>query len=175
MSDETKTDGSGAAQQARPPLLINAQYVRDLSFESPNAPGIFSEMRQQPQISVSVDVQAAPVNEQQSLYEVRLKVNAEGKVGDKTAFITELDYGALVTVNAPAEQVSPLLLIEAPRHMFPFARNVLADATRDGGFPPVVLQPLDFVELFRRRVAAMQQSRQQQDKSSASDPAQGTA
>lgn len=185
MSDDKTAGGGGAPgaqdsartqQQTRPPLIISAQYVRDLSFESPHAPGIFTEMRQPPEIAVNVDVQANALNEQQGAYEVRLKVNAEGKVGDKTAFITELDYGAVVMINAPAEQVSPLLLIEAPRHIFPFARNVLADITRDGGFPPVVLQPLDFVELFRRRVAAMQQARQQeQGQPSASDPAQGSA
>ena len=187
MSDDTTAGGNGAQatpdtvgaqNQNRPPLVISAQYVRDLSFESPHAPGIFTEMRQPPEIAVNVDVQAAALNEQQGAFEVRLKVNAEGKVGDKTAFIAELDYGAVVIVNAPAEQVSPLLLIEAPRHLFPFARNVLADITRDGGFPPVVLQPLDFVELFRRRVAAMQQARKQQpnqNQPSAGDPAQGTA
>jgi len=183
MSDDKTTGGSGgqadqgnaAQKQDRPPLVISVQYVRDLSFESPHAPAIFTEMRQAPEISVNVDVQAAALSEQQSLYEVRLKVNAEGKVGDKTAFIAELDYGAVVMINAPAEQVSPLLLIEAPRHMFPFARNVLADVTRDGGFPPVVLQPLDFVELFRRRVAALQQARQEQGQPSAGDPPQGTA
>jgi len=157
MSEPQTTPGSG---QDVPPLVINAQYVRDLSFEAPNAPGIFAEMRTSPEISVSVDVQASVFDEARKVYEVRLKLNAEGKVGDKTAFIAELDYGAAVTINAPAEHLNPLLMIEAPRHMFPFARNILSDLTRDGGFPPVVLQPIDFVVLFRQRVQAMQQAQQ---------------
>ncbi|MBB4286408.1 protein-export chaperone SecB [Roseospira goensis] len=159
MSEQTDAGGAG---QEPPPLIINAQYVRDLSFEVPHAPGIFTEMRTSPEISVNVDVQASPVDEQRKVFEVRLKLNAEGKVGDKSAFIAELEYGAAVTINAPDEQVSPLLLIEAPRHMFPFARNILSDLTRDGGFPPVVLQPIDFIALFRQRVQAMQRARQQQ-------------
>jgi len=157
MSEPQTTPDSG---QDAPPLVINAQYVRDLSFEAPNAPGIFAEMRTSPEISVSVDVQASVFDEARKVYEVRLKLTAEGKVGDKTAFIAELDYGAAVSINAPAEHLNPLLMVEAPRHMFPFARNILSDVTRDGGFPPVVLQPIDFVALFRQRVQAMQQAQQ---------------
>ncbi|KAA5607553.1 protein-export chaperone SecB [Roseospira marina] len=160
MSEPQTTPGSG---QETPPLVINAQYVRDLSFEAPNVPGIFTEMRSSPEISVSVDVQASVFDEERKLYEVRLKLNAQGKVGEKTAFIAELEYGAAVSVNAPAEHLNPLLLIEAPRHMFPFARNILSDLTRDGGFPPVVLQPIDFVALFRQRVQALQKQADKTD------------
>ncbi|WP_299444730.1 protein-export chaperone SecB [uncultured Rhodospira sp.] len=157
MTEQDTPTGSG---QERPPLLINFQYARDVSFEAPNAPAIFGEMRSSPEISVNVDVQAHKLDESRNLYEVRLKLGAEGKVGDKVAFIAELDYGAAVTVNAPEDHTYPLLLVEAPRHMFPFARNILADLTRDGGFPPVVLQPIDFVALFRQRVQAAQQAQQ---------------
>jgi len=163
MSDQPASPGADAQQQP-PPLIVNAQYVRDLSFETPNAPGIFTEMGGRgPEISVGVDVQANVFDEARKVYEVRLKLNAEGKVGEKTAFIAELDYGAAVTINAPDEQVSPLLMVEAPRLMFPFARNILADITREGGFAPVVLQPIDFVALFRQRLQAYQQARQQGD------------
>jgi len=157
MSEPDTTPGT---DQDRPPLLINFQYARDLSFEAPNAPTIFNEMRAAPDISVNVDVQAHKLDESRNLYEVRLKLGAEGKVGDKVAFIAELDYGAAVTINAPEDHIYPLLLVEAPRHMFPFARNILADMTRDGGFPPVVLQPIDFVAMFRQRVQAAQQAKQ---------------
>ncbi|MQX37487.1 protein-export chaperone SecB [Roseospira navarrensis] len=162
MSDPQPQAQPGAGQEA-PPLVINAQYVRDLSFEAPNAPGIFAEMRSSPEINVSVDVQATTLDEARKLYEVRLKLNAEGKVGEKTAFIAELEYGSAVTINAQQpDHLNPLLFIEVPRHMFPFARSILSDMTRDGGFPPVVLQPIDFVALFRRRVEAMQKQQQQQ-------------
>ncbi len=165
MSDQpasTGADAQGAGAQQPPPLIVNAQYVRDLSFETPNAPGIFIDMGGKgPEISVGVDVQASVFDQERKVYEVRLKLNAEGKLGDRTAFIAELDYGAAVTLNAPDEQVSPLLMVEAPRLMFPFARNILAEITREGGFAPVVLQPIDFVALFRQRLQAYQ-ARQQQ-------------
>lgn len=163
MSEQPAPGGADGQQPQQPPLVVNAQYVRDLSFETPNAPGIFTEMRGAgPEISVGVDVQANVFDQANKVYEVRLKLNAEGKLGDKTAFIAELDYGAAVTINAPDDQVSPLLMVEAPRLMFPFARNILAEVTREGGFAPVVLQPIDFVALFRQRLQAYQQARQQQ-------------
>lgn len=168
MSEQTPPPGGG---QDQPPLIVNAQYVRDLSFEAPHAPAIFTEMRTSPEISISVDVQPSTVDEARKIYEVRLKLNAEGKVGDKPAFIAELDYGAAVTLNCPEEHTYPLLMIEAPRLMFPFARSILANLTRDGGFPPVVLQPIDFVSLFRQRVEAMRQSRAGQDGTGATAPA----
>jgi preprotein translocase subunit SecB len=157
MSEPTNAAGGG---QEQPPLVINFQYARDVSFEVPHAPGIYMEMRSAPEISVNVDVQAHPIDEGRGLFEVRLKLGAEGKLGEKAAFIAELDYGAAVTINAPEDHRYPLLLVEAPRHMFPFARNMLADMTRDGGFPPIVLQPIDFVALFRQRVQAAQQAKQ---------------
>lgn len=159
MSDQPNITSPEGQEQ--PPLIVNSQYVRDLSFEAPNAPSIFNEMRTSPDISIGVDVQAHVLEEARKIFEVRLKLNAEGKVGDKPAFIAEIDYGAAITINAPEDHVYPLLLIEAPRLMFPFARNILADITRDGGFPPVVLQPIDFLALFRQRVQAMQKKAQE--------------
>lgn len=137
------------------PLTVNVQYIKDLSFEVPGAPEIYANLRGQPQISINLDVQARRVEESQPVFEVslitRVTANEQGE-GGRTVFIAELTYAGLFTLGAiPAEQVEPVLLIECPRLLFPFARNILADATRDGGFPPVLLQPIDFVSLWHSR------------------------
>ncbi|MBK1663216.1 protein-export chaperone SecB [Rhodospirillum rubrum] len=149
MSDETATPGADQA-----PLIINGQYIKDLSFEVPNAPRIFAELDGQPEVPINVDVTATPVGER--FFEVSLKFRIEGRIKGKVAFIAELDYCAVATVNLPDEHIHPVLLIEVPRLMFPFARNILADLTRDGGFPPLMIQPLDFAAMYRNRVQAAQ-------------------
>ncbi|HVI53076.1 MAG TPA: protein-export chaperone SecB [Candidatus Sulfotelmatobacter sp.] len=139
------------AQQAQPPLLVNLQYVKDLSFEVPGAPGIFVDMQTvQPEIGVKVNINANPI--QGNAFEVALHLNIDAKLGEKTAFILELVYAGVFTLNVPPEHVQPMLLIECPRLLFPFARNIVSDTTRDGGFPPMLLQPIDFVALFRQRL-----------------------
>jgi len=142
---------SDTEQQAQAPLTVNLQYVKDLSFEVPGAPHVFMEMQQQaPEIGVQVNIEAKPVVN--NTFEVLLQLNIDAKIGDKTAFLLELVYGGLFTVNVPAEHIQPMVLIECPRLLFPFARNIIADTTRDGGFPPMLLQPIDFVSLFRQRM-----------------------
>jgi len=140
-----------AAAGVLPPLIVRAQYVKDLSFENPRAPLSLQSLKSQPAIQIAVSVGAAKIGEQD--YEVVLTINAEAKEGEETAFVAELVYAGVFSVGAVApEHVRPLLLIEGPRLLFPFARNVLADATREGGFPPLMLQPIDFVELYRREL-----------------------
>jgi preprotein translocase subunit SecB len=141
-----------AAGGALPPLIVRAQYVKDLSFENPRAPQSFQGMQNQPAIQIGVHVSATKIGEQD--YEVVLTINAEAKEKDEMLFVAELTYAGVFGVGAvPAEHVRPLLLIEGPRLLFPFARNILADATREGGFPPLMLQPIDFVELYRRELS----------------------
>lgn len=162
MADETKTPANGEAvenaaeeQVAEQPIVINAQYTRDLSFEAPGAPLIFQKIQQeQPDISININVNARPLEE--NLYEVVLDIAAECKTGDEIAFILELEYAGLFTVNVPEEHQQPVLLIECPRLLFPFARNILADVSRDGGFPPLMLGPVDFVSMYQRELAAKQ-------------------
>lgn len=144
------------------PLVQNALYVKDLSFEVPGAPEIYLTLRSQPQIQLKLDVQARRVNEQ-NLFEVVLTIGATAKaqtqVGngpqtEATAFVAELVYGGLWTLNSiPAEAVERVLLVDCPSLMFPFARGIIADVTRDGGFPPVLLAPIDFLGLFEQRRA----------------------
>jgi len=138
--------------QPQPPLVVNLQYIKDLSFEVPGAPGTFLTLKQQPQVNINLDVQARRVNEGQPLYEVVLSIKVEANAESKPVFIVELDYCGLFTLNGVPEQaVEPVLLVECPRLLFPFARNILADTTREGGFPPVMLTPIDFLALWQSR------------------------
>lgn len=148
---ETGTSPEAAAQTlAGLTLAVNAQYVKDLSFENPRAPASLMAGKEQPQIDVNVNVNARGL--QPNVYEVSLSIRADAKIAGEAAFITELDYGGVFTVaNAPEEVLRPVLLIECPRILFPFARRIIADVTRDGGFPPLFLNPIDFVSLYRRQ------------------------
>jgi preprotein translocase subunit SecB len=136
-----------------PPLAINTQYIKDLSFENPNAPQSLAPQAAQPNIEVNVNVQARGLAP--SVYEVVLSITCTAKHEQMTAFIAEVAYAGVFTLTAvPNEHVHPLLLIEGPRLLFPFARALIADATRDGGFMPLMIQPIDFLELYRRQLAA---------------------
>lgn len=164
MTDETANGGTDEAagtqadQTARSalPMVINAQYVKDLSFENPNAPHILMTPEAQPKIDLQVDVQARGLSETAS--EVVLSIRAEAAKGDRTAFIVELAYAAVVSLPAglPNDQKGAILLIEVPRQLFPFARQIVAECTQNGGYPPLVLQPLDFVELYRQQFMSRQ-------------------
>jgi preprotein translocase subunit SecB len=145
-----------------PPLMVNIQYVKDLSFEVPNAPAIYTTLRQAPRADINLDVQARRLQDGQNVYEVVLEIRteateplAEGETGPgKRVFLAELSYGGIFTLTGvPDNAIEPILLVECPRILFPFARNILADVTRDGGFPPVLLQPIDFVALWQSRRA----------------------
>ncbi len=143
------TQNGGAAI---PQLSINAQYVKDLSFESPNAPQSLTNQAGPPQIAVNVDVQARGIAPE--MFEIILTVKADAKQQDKTAFVIELVYGGVFTLkNIPQESLEPVCLIECPRLLFPYARRVVSDTVRDGGYPPLMLEPIDFAELYRRSKA----------------------
>ena len=144
------------------PVVFNAQYVRDISFEAPHVPQIFTELKSSPEIAVNVDVQAAKM--QDNVFEVTLKIKTEAKVETKTAFLCEVEYGCIAGVNVPAEHVEPILLIEIPRLLFPFARNIIADLTRESGFPPLMINPIDFVGLYHQRLAEMQKQKEAENK-----------
>jgi preprotein translocase subunit SecB len=166
MSETTPAPVPGAAPRP-PPLVVNVQYVKDLSFEVPGAPQNYSQLRGQPQVNINLDVQARRVQEGQSVFEVAIVIRAEAHEPPQgngqsaavpaTVFVAELTYAGVFTLNGlPDNAVEPVLLVECPRILFPFARNILADVTRDGGFPPVLLQPIDFVALWQARRAQAQ-------------------
>jgi preprotein translocase subunit SecB len=148
---------TGNGQQATPGgapdtgqrLVVNAQYIKDLSFENPRAPQSLTQQATAPAVDINVDVNAQSLSPE--TYEVVLAVKASAKVNGEPLFLLELSYAAVVTVqNVPREMLASALLVETPRLMFPFARNIVADATRDGGFPPLMINPIDFSELLRR-------------------------
>ncbi|MFT8885558.1 MAG: protein-export chaperone SecB [Acetobacter papayae] len=160
---------SETAQPTPPalPLSVNLQYTRDLSFEVPAGAEIFATLRNQPQIGVNIDVQANRLHDDQMIYEVVLTIKTEAKESPeteggapgRTVFIAELVYAAVVTLtNPPQELIEPILLVEVPRLIFPYARNIISDVTRDGGFPPIGLQPIDFVALWQARRAEFPQA-----------------
>ncbi|HWB47856.1 MAG TPA: protein-export chaperone SecB [Stellaceae bacterium] len=140
--------GADTAQR----LIVNAQYIKDLSFENPRAPQSLQQQQTAPAVDINVDVNAQPLGGE--TYEVVLTVNASAKINNDALFILELIYGAVVTAqNVPREMLPPVLLVETPRLMFPFARNIVAEATQNGGFPPLLINPIDFTELLRRNTA----------------------
>lgn len=131
-------------------FTINAQYVKDLSFEAPNSPAVLTTApATKPDITVNVDVQATGIKDKHNVFEVVLNTTAECKTGDVTAFVVELSYGGLFTLNVPEDHRKPVLLIDCPRLLFPFARNIVADITRDAGFPPLMMNPLDFASMYQ--------------------------
>src|SRR5690606_8701795 len=133
-------------------LAVIAQYVKDLSFENPRAPQVFGSTAA-PQSTASVTVGSRQLAER--TYEVTLNMRIEGKVNDEPAYIVELVYGGVFAIGAvPNELIEPLLMVEAPRLLFPFARGVAASATREGGFPQILINPIDFGAMYRSRVQA---------------------
>ncbi len=138
-------------EDTQPQIGMVAQYVKDLSFENPNAPAVYS-WSEQPRIDVQFNIGTQPVNDE--MYESALKIDVTAETGSGVAFKLELLYAGLFGMrNVPEEAVQPFLLAEAPRLLFPFARRVVADAVRDGGFPPLVLEPIDFNGLYYQQLA----------------------
>ncbi len=143
--------GQGVQQ---PRLLILTQYVKDLSFENPNSPVIFGQTQNSPKIAISVDVRVNGI--QDRLAEVILALRVEAIVGDKNAFLIELDYAGIANlqVEMTPEESERAFLIEAPRMLFPFARAIVATLSRDGGFMPFLMTPIDFEQLHQQRQTA---------------------
>jgi preprotein translocase subunit SecB len=144
---------AGGTQQgdAQPPrMTILSQYIKDLSFENPRAPTSLEPGKSRPEIQIRVDARAQDLGAER--YEVTFQLHVEAKTGDEPVFMVELTYGGLFSLsNVPQESLQPVLLIECPRLLFPFARRIVADVSRDGGFPPLMIDPIDFVTLYRRR------------------------
>ena len=156
MAEETKSNEAAAANGKVPQLSVLTQYVKDLSFESPGAPLSLRPRDKAPSININVNVSANPLAE--SDYDVILTLNAVAKDdSDKVLFNVELVYGGVFRIDGfPQEHMLPLVFIECPRLLFPFARQVVADATRNGGFPPLMIDPIDFARMFQQRMAEEQ-------------------
>ncbi len=181
MTDETSNTPAGggaspgqgdAAQTKAPPLAITAQYVRDLSFENPRAPQslVQTNAKSQPNVSVNVEVNVRQL--QEKLYEVILQMRTQAQQGDDPLFLADLHYAGIFTIGeVPPEVVQILLFVEAPRMLFPFARHIVAEAIRDGGFPPMLVQPVDFAAMYKQRLAQAQAEQKAGEGSVATAPA----
>ena len=146
MTNETPTEAAGQQNATVATFTVNAQYVKDLSFENPNIPGLLS-LEAEPSVEMNIDVKGSNLNN--DFYEVVLTLSCKGTSGETTLFVAELSYASLISLNdVPEEQIQRILFVECPILMFPFARNIIADATRDGGYPPILMQPVDFQAIF---------------------------
>jgi preprotein translocase subunit SecB len=134
---------------------IVTQYMKDFSFENPNAPRSMAPSTVQPAININIAVEAAPLTETDC--EVTLRLDGRAESQGLLLFGFELVYaGVFRILNVPPESLQPTVMIECPRLLFPFAREIIATATRNGGFPPLLLEPVDFVSLYRQRLASAQ-------------------
>jgi preprotein translocase subunit SecB len=148
MNDPNQTGGTASA----PSLNVISQYIRDLSFENPRGASQIIRPDQPPALGVQVNVNAKPLSDTD--FEVDLVIEARGNQPDGSVlFNIELQYSGIFRVSGiPREQVHPVVLIECPRLLFPFARQIIADTVRNGGFPPLLLDPVDFATLYRQRL-----------------------
>ena len=141
--------------QAQAQLSVLGQYIKDLSFENPNAPRSLSPSQTQPAIQIQINVGVQQLAETD--YEISLKLDGKAESAGSVLFAFDLTFAGVFRVqNVPAESLQPLVMIECPRLLFPFAREIVATAVRNGGFPPLLLDPVDFVSLYQQRVAQMQ-------------------
>ncbi len=151
------SNGGPEPQAAMPHIGVLAQYMKDFSFENPNAPRSMAPTGQQPSINIQVNVDAAPMTG--SDFEVTLRLEGKAELQGTLLFGFELVFAGVFRIqNVPAESLQPVVLIECPRLLFPFAREIVATAVRNGGFPPLLLDPIDFVGLYRQRLAGAQPS-----------------
>jgi preprotein translocase subunit SecB len=142
---------------AQPSMRILGQYLKDLSFENPHAPQSLAPQKSQPEINISINVNARNLGP--SDFEVELHIDAKATSESKVVFATEILYAGVFRLeNFPQNMLHPAVLIECPRMLFPFARQILSDATRNGGFPPLMLDPIDFAGMYQKRMAAQAQA-----------------
>lgn len=159
------TNGNGAPLEnsAPPQLNVLAQYIKDFSFENPNSPNSLATQDKQPSINIQINVTATAVAEHD--FEVALAIEGKAENDDLLLFGFELVYAGVFRIqNVQQENLHPLVMIECPRLLFPFAREIVASSVRNGGFPPLMLDPVDFVGLYRQNMA--RQAEQQQVKPS---------
>lgn len=142
-------NGNGAPPP--PPLIVEIQYVKDLSFEVPNAPQIFATLREQPQLNLDVDVEVKQLQENANVFEVALVLRVETKAQTTVCYILELTYCGVFTLNLPPEHAEQVLMVECPRLLFPYARSILSEVSGQGGFPALMLPPVDVAQLIHSK------------------------
>lgn len=147
---EVVKDNETTANEVVSSVAINGQYIKDLSFENPNAPLSLMPQKEAPKIEINLNLEAKALPE--NVYEVTIQITAKANAETNSLFVVELSYSGLFTlVNIPEDQKEFVLLIHCPSILFPFARRIIADVTRDGGFQPLMLDPIDFASLYQQR------------------------
>ena len=156
MAEQTQETQQTQQTQVQPQLVVHAQYVKDFSFENPNAPKSLTASEGQPEIEINVNVAANPLAEQERHFECVLSMRASAKRGDENMFVADLSYAAVLSIGEGIEEnmFHPLVMIEGPRMLFPFARHTLSSMTQAGGFMPLNIQPIDFVRLYQASAEA---------------------
>lgn len=157
MADENNNTPNPAENPAldAPRFHVTGQYVKDLSFENPRAPQSLIAGDEKPKIEVNIDLNASKLRD--DLFEVVLKVSAKALSKDEPLFLTDLEYAGLFTLqNIPEDRLQQILFVDCPFILFPFARRVISDVSRDGGFPPLQLEPIDFFAMYKKRIEAQQ-------------------
>jgi len=150
----TNGDANPEAGGEQPQVAALAQYIKDLSVENPSSPQVF-QWQEQPQLDVEFNINVNKVGD--DLHEVVLKIDASARSQSGVHFVIDLSYGGLFALrNVPEEALGPFLLVEAPRLLFPFARQIIAGATQDLGFPPLMLDPIDFAAIFMAQMEGQQ-------------------
>jgi preprotein translocase subunit SecB len=149
------TTNGGQAEDVQPQLNVVAQYIKDFSFENPNAPQSLATGQEPPQIGIQINVNANPLSDTD--IEVVLKLDGKAENAGNLMFRFELEFAGVFRIrNVPQESLNAIVLIECPRLLFPFAREIIATAVRNGGFPPLLLDPVDFVSLYRQKLSQAQ-------------------
>lgn len=154
MSQENQDNVNAMPEGGNMPVVIHAQYIKDMSFENPGTPASLRGGQEMPKMDINIGMDARKIEDSdiKNMYETVLNVRAVAKRGEDTVFIVELQYGVTVSLNdIPEDQHHPFLLIEVPRLAFPYARQILSDVTTQGGFPPLLLNPVDFQALYMDR------------------------
>ena len=139
-------------ERGAPHIAVNAQYIKDFSFENPGAPGSLATMDKSPQIDLSLDLNIQKLPEE-DYYEVEISISAKASSNKKTLFVVDLKYaGVFNLINIPEEQIQMLLAVHCPSIIFPYARKIIADATQGGGFQPLMIDPVDFGVLYSKKM-----------------------
>lgn len=169
MADQDPINpNNGSGSDSAPEIAVLTQYVKDLSVESPNSPAVF-QWQVQPQVDVQFSINVNNVSDE--VHEVILKVNVSARSDNGVHFVIELSYAGLIGLrNLPEDAVGPFLLIEAPRMLFPFVRQIVADSVQHTGFPPLLLEPIDFNAVYLQQLHAMQEGEQANGASGGAEP-----
>jgi preprotein translocase subunit SecB len=179
MADQTTPTPDTAAAPAegqkaeQPRLVLHSQFLQDMSFENQNGSQSFTKGDLSPQVKLNMNVDSRKLGE--STYEVALKITGDADQDGERCFLVEVDYrGVFSLTGADENVVHPVLMVEGPRTIFPFARRIVADAVRDGGFPPLMLEPVDFLSVFRQRLAKNRAEAEKAEQAgAASEPSAG--